>query len=24
LSGGWTRDSLYIVNMYCVDTNGRG
>ena len=20
LSGGWTRDSLYIVNMYCVDT----
>ena len=20
LSGGWTRDSLYIVKMYCVDT----
>jgi hypothetical protein len=24
LSGGWTRDSLYIVKMYCVDMSGRG
>ena len=24
LSGGWTRESLYMVKMYCVDMNGRG
>ena len=24
LSGGWTRDSLYMVKTYCVDMNGRG
>ena len=24
LSGGWTRDSLYIVKTYWVDMNGRG
>jgi hypothetical protein len=24
LSGGWTRESLYMVKMYCADMNGRG
>jgi hypothetical protein len=24
LSGGWMRDSLYIVKMYWVDMDGRG
>ena len=24
LSGGWTRDSLYIVNMYWLDMSRRG
>ena len=24
LSGGWTRDSLYMVKMYCADMSGRG
>ena len=24
LSGGWTRDSLYMVKMYWLDMSGRG
>jgi hypothetical protein len=24
LSGGWTRESLYMVKMYWLDMSGRG